>query len=78
MSFLLEKVTMIRCRLSTLMGQRKLKVADVVRATGVPRTTVTALYKETAERIDLDSIEALCRYFECDVGDLLQCEASER
>jgi putative transcriptional regulator len=69
---------MIRCRLSTLMGQRKLKVADVVRATGVPRTTVTALYKETAERIDLDSIEALCRYFECDVGDLLQREASER
>ena len=78
MSFLLEKVTMIRCRLSTLMGQRKLKVADVVRATGVPRTTVTALYKETAERIDLDSIEALCRYFECDVGDLFQFEASER
>ena len=69
---------MIRCRLSTLMGQRKLKVADVVRAAGVPRTTVTALYKETAERIDLDSIEALCRYFECDVGDLLQIEASER
>jgi len=69
---------MIRCRLSTLMGQRKLKVADVVRATGVPRTTVTALYKETAERIDLDSIEALCRHFECDVGDLFQFEASER
>lgn len=69
---------MIRCRLSTLMGQKKLKVADVVRATGVPRSTVTALYKETAERIDLDSIEALCRYFECDVGDLFQCEAFER
>lgn len=65
---------MIRCRLSTLMGEQKLRVADVARETGLPRSTVTALYKETAERIDLDSIDRLCEFFECDVGTLLTRE----
>ncbi len=63
---------MIRCRLSVLMGERKLKIADVARETGLPRSTITALYKETAERIELSSIDALCDYFDCDVADLFQ------
>lgn len=63
---------MIKCHLSTLMGARKLKVADVSRETGLNRSTVTALYKETATRIDLDAIEQLCKLFECQVGDLFE------
>ena len=61
---------MIKCRLSILMGERKLRVADVARETGLPRSTVTGLYRETAERIDLDTIDVLCEFFECGVGDL--------
>lgn len=63
---------MIKCHLSTLMGQRKLRVMDVARATGLSRNTVTLLYKETAERVDLDAIERLCQLFNCGVGDLLE------
>lgn len=63
---------MIKCHLSTLMGQRKLRVMDVARATGLSRNTVTLLYKETAERVDLDAVEQLCKLFECQVGDLLE------
>ncbi len=66
---------MIRCRLSTLMGERKLKVADLARETGLPRSTITALYKETAERVDLSAVDKLCAYFECEVGDLLKRES---
>ena len=63
---------MIKCHLSTLMGRRKLRVMDVARATGLSRNTVTLLYKESAERVDLDAIEQLCKLFECQVGDLLE------
>lgn len=63
---------MIKCHLSTLMGQRKLRVMDVARATGLSRNTVTLLYKETAERVDLDAVEQLCKLFGCQVGDLLE------
>lgn len=63
---------MIRCHLARLMGEKKLKIVDVARETGLNRNTVTLLYKETAQRIDLDAIDKLCVLFECDVADLLE------
>lgn len=63
---------MIKCHLSRLMGEKKMKVIDVVRATGLHRNTVTLLYKETANRVDLLTMEKLCRLFECQVGDLFE------
>jgi putative transcriptional regulator len=41
---------MIRCHLSRMMGERKLKIADVARETGLHRNTITLLYNETANR----------------------------
>ena len=35
-------------------------------------STVTALYRETATRIELPAIEQLCALFKCSVGDLLE------
>ncbi len=63
---------MIRCHLSTLMGRDKLRIADVARLTGLNRSTITALYRETITRVDLPAIEALCRLFGCQVGDLFE------
>ncbi len=63
---------MIKIHLSTLMGERKLKISDVANATGINRGTITRLYKETAERVELDVVEKLCRYFECEVGELVE------
>lgn len=65
---------MIKCHLSTLMGTRKLKLVDVARDTGVNRGTITRLYHETATRVDLEVIEALCRYLECEVEDLFELQ----
>ncbi len=63
---------MIRCNLARLMGEHKLRIADVARETGLSRNTVTLLYKETAQKIDLDAIEQICILFDCEVGDLLE------
>lgn len=62
----------IRCHLSRLMGERKLKIIDVARETGLNRSTVTLLYNETVQRIELDSIDKLCDLFDCEVADLLE------
>ncbi len=61
---------MIRCNLSILMGRDKLRITDVARQTSLNRSTITALYKETATRIDLPAIDQLCRLFHCQVGEL--------
>jgi len=64
---------MIKCHLSRFMGERKLKISDLSRETGLHRNTLTLLYAETATRVDLDTIDILCRYFQCTVGELFEC-----
>ena len=63
---------MIKCHLSRLMGERKMKVVDVARETGLHRNTITLLYNETANRVDLDTIDRLCKLFSCKVSDLFE------
>lgn len=63
---------MIKCHLSMMMGIHKMSIADVARATDVHRNTIGALYHETAKRVDLDSVEKLCRLFKCQVGELFE------
>jgi putative transcriptional regulator len=59
------------------MGERKMKVVDVARATGLHRNTITLLYNETATRIDLEAIDKLCALFHCSVGDLFEHQGTE-
>jgi len=54
------------------MGERKMKIMDVARETGLNRNAVTLLYKETAQRIDLEAIDKVCDLFDCEVGELLE------
>lgn len=63
---------MIKCHLSRLMGERKLKISDVARDTGLHRNTVTLLYQETAARFDVDAMDKLCQYFGVSVGELFE------
>ena len=63
---------MIRCNFARLLGERKLKIADVARDTGINRGTLTRLYYETAERVELEVLDQLCEYFEVDIADMLE------
>ncbi len=63
---------MIKCHLSRMMGEHKMKIADVARATELNRNTIASLYKEEAVRVDLSAIEKLCRLFKCQVSDLFE------
>ena len=64
---------MIRCRLSNLMGERKiLKLSEVAQATGINRNTLTSLYYDRAVRIELSVANTLCEYFNCNMQDLFE------
>ncbi|WP_262034211.1 helix-turn-helix domain-containing protein [Serratia liquefaciens] len=63
---------MIRCHLARMMGEHKMRIADVARETGLSRATVTLLYKETAQKVDLEALDKLCELFSCQLGDLLE------
>jgi putative transcriptional regulator len=62
---------MIRCHFARLLGERKLKISDVARDTGINRGTLTRLYYETTERVELEVLDQLCEYFAIDLPELL-------
>ncbi|MEB4799395.1 helix-turn-helix domain-containing protein [Acinetobacter soli] len=64
---------MIKCRLSALMGERKiLKLSEVAQATGINRNTLTSLYYDRAVRIELSVADTLCKHFDCTMQDLFE------
>lgn len=63
---------MIRCHLARLMGEHKMRISDVMRETGLSRNTLTLLYKETAQKVDLEALDKLCDLFNCPLSDILE------
>lgn len=69
---------MIKCNLSRLLGERRLKISDVSRDTGINRGTITRLYHETAERIEFEVLDVLCGYLGCSLAELLEYVPEDR
>ncbi|MCD9539580.1 helix-turn-helix domain-containing protein [Photobacterium carnosum] len=65
---------MLKCHLSKLMGEKRLKISDISRDTDINRGTLTRLYNETATRVDLEVIEQLCDYLDIPVGELFEVQ----
>lgn len=63
---------MIRCHLSRLMDRERLRVAELARLTGLNRSTVSSLAKNTATRLELPAVDRLCAVLHCEVGDLFE------
>ncbi|MBV1734254.1 MAG: helix-turn-helix transcriptional regulator [Candidatus Desulforudis sp.] len=65
---------MIRVRLSAILGSRRIKMAEVARATGVSTTTVFNLYHEKVSAVSFDVLGKLCEFLQCQPGDILEWE----
>jgi len=68
---------MIKCNLSRILGEKKLKISDVARDTKINRGTLTRLYKEIAIRVEFDVLERLCTYLNCEIGELIELKPDD-
>ncbi|HBM1789446.1 TPA: helix-turn-helix transcriptional regulator, partial [Acinetobacter baumannii] len=50
---------MIISNLAVLLAERKLKVADLVRSTGINKSTLHKLYNDESVRIDFETIDKI-------------------
>ena len=64
----------LKCNLSRILGEKRLKVSDVARDTDINRGTITRLYNDTATRVELDVIETLCKCLNVEIGELLEIQ----
>ena len=67
------------CRLAVLMAERDphLSQRKLASDLGVSPTTINQLFGNKFKRIDVATVERLCNYFKCDVGDLLVMKSGE-
>lgn len=69
---------MIRIRLKQLLDEkafserRRITLNDVSEATGISRPTLTRIANVPGYNTNTETLDALCKYFECEPGDLLQ------
>jgi len=60
-------------RLSELMKEKNVRSLSVVqRITGLSRRTLDKLYHQHSNRMDHETILKLCKFFECELSDLMQ------
>jgi putative transcriptional regulator len=59
-------------RVSRLMGERRLTIEDVAQGAGLNRRTVHDLYHDKSRRIDLETLNKLCAYFDVDTQQVLE------
>ena len=62
---------MITCNFPVLLAERRMKVSDLVRATGMSKTTLHKLYNGQSTRIDFETLDKICDLLEVEVGDIL-------
>ncbi|MBL7668726.1 helix-turn-helix transcriptional regulator [Moraxella osloensis] len=63
---------MIKCKLPLLLAEKRLKVADAVRETGISKTTLHKIYNEQSTRIEFETIDKLCAFLELTVDELFE------
>lgn len=63
---------MVKIHLSRLLGEKRWTQADLARKTGIRPNTISEIYNELIERINIEHIDKICDVLECDICDLME------
>ncbi|MCL6615200.1 MAG: helix-turn-helix transcriptional regulator [Firmicutes bacterium] len=63
---------MIRCNLSRILGERRIKMADLAKKAGVNKNTVLSLYHERAKGVTFEVMDKICEALACQPGELFE------
>lgn len=62
---------MIKIVLSRKLGELRCTQAELSRMTGIRPTTISDLYNEMADRINLEHLDLICEALGCEVSDII-------
>ncbi len=69
---------MIRIHLGRLLGERKMKMSDLSKQTGISKNALSDLYHEKTDRIRFDTLDKICKALHCSVADLVEYVQDEQ
>ncbi|MGB9887808.1 MAG: helix-turn-helix domain-containing protein [Moorellales bacterium] len=61
----------VHCRLSAVLGEKRMRMVHLAEATGISRGALRLLYWDRARKLDFDILARLCKALNCQPGDLL-------
>lgn len=61
---------MIKCKLRVILAEKEMNQKDLSIATGIDATTISNIYNERIKQIPIHAVDKMCKYFNCQVGDL--------
>lgn len=62
---------MLKNNVSTIIGQRKMRISEVAKIAGLRYNTVYNLFYDKTEGIEFSTLNKLCYALECTPNDLL-------
>lgn len=63
---------MIKIHLSRILGEKRWSQAKLSRYTGIRPSTISEIYNEFAERLNVEHLDRICEALDCDLTDLLE------
>jgi putative transcriptional regulator len=63
---------MIKMKLHILMAERRITQNKLSELTGIRQPTISAYYNDKFKTIPREHLNILCRFFNCQVQDLIQ------
>ena len=62
----------LKFKLRLLMAKKDVRtIKEVAEGSGVSRQVLDRIDKDKSRRLDYDTVEKLCAYFGCEVGELM-------
>ncbi|WP_342441409.1 helix-turn-helix transcriptional regulator [Lysinibacillus sp. FSL K6-0075] len=69
---------MIKVNLSRLLGEKRMKISELAKETGLHRNGLSRLYNEETDGIKFDTLEKVCKALNCDISDLIEIVDEEK
>jgi putative transcriptional regulator len=69
---------MIKFKLKELIAHKEFEehrivsVAEICNATGIGRTTLSAILNNKGKNVGIENVDRLCSYFGCEIQDLIE------
>jgi len=63
---------MIRILLSSILGEKRISMAELSRITKIRPNTIGEMYHECSDRLSIEHLDLICKTLDIQVGDLLR------
>ena len=63
---------MIKIYLSRILGEKRITQAKLARQTGIRPSTISNIYNEMTERLNIEYLDRICEYLDCSITDLIE------